>query len=541
MADALSEARDAYARRDWLRAEALFTARDGTELTADDLAALSDALWWLGRIHEALTVCESAHRAYLRLGNTRRAASTAMDLAFLHFFRSEEVLASTWLSKAKRLLRDDPDCLERAYLTHLTEVEPALESTDLEPVIAAARQTRDLALRFADPNLVALTLQCEGRAQVKLGRVPEGLALLDEAMAAVLSEELRPDWAGNIYCNVIAACHELADLPRMRAWTESLERWCANQSSAVMFTGICRVHRAELLQTRGDWARAEAEAVRVCVDLKELSTAATADAHQVIGDARRLRGDLAGAERAYLAAHELGRDPQPGMALLRLAQHDPDIALKSIQAALTAENRGPLARARLCHAAVEIALAAGALDVARKAADELDETARRYDSPGLLAMAAHARGAVLLQEGHPDEALPVLRGACGRWRRLDAPYECAAVRLLLARAYALLGDVDASERERVAAEVALTRLHASADHLDGPARVRPDGLTEREVEVLALVAVGRSNRDVATTLVLSEKTVARHLSNIFTKIGVSSRTEAAAYAFAHELVGQPLP
>ncbi|MEV6238346.1 LuxR C-terminal-related transcriptional regulator [Lentzea sp. NPDC051838] len=494
-------------------------------LSADDLAALSDAAWWVGRIQESLATCESAYRAYQRAGEPRRAAKTAMDLAFLLFLRAEDVLAAAWLGRAKRLLDGDTDCVEHAYLRYFLEVECG---SDAEVMLAAAREIRPLGVRFADPALVAVTTASEGRVLIGRGRVAEGLALLDEAMAAVVAGELPEEWAGNIYCNVIAICHELVDLRRMRTWTDGLELWCSRQAAAVLFTGICRVHRAQLLQIRGEWARSEALAAQAGADVRELSVSSAAEAHYVVGEARRLRGDLAGAERAFVQAHELGRDPQPGMALLRLAEGRTDIALHAVRVALAAVD-DPLPRAPLCFAAVEVALAARAGDIARDAADELLATADRYGSAGLRALAGHAHGAVLLSEVRPAEALAVLRRACADWLALDAPYDAAQVRLLLARAYAAVGDLDASERERAAATSALRRLDPAGS------RALPDGLTVREVEVLALVAKGRTNRQVAAALVLSEKTVARHLSNIYTKLGLSSRTAAATYAHQHGL------
>jgi DNA-binding CsgD family transcriptional regulator len=368
--------------------------------------------------------------------------------------------------------------------------------------------------------------------------VVNGNELLDEAMVAVLGDELSPEWAGNIYCHLMAACHELADFRRAAEWTRGTTRWLESLPAAVLFTGICRVHRSQVFQTTGAWEQAESEAVRVCEDLAGIHVASVAEGHYQLAELRRLRGDWAGAERAYRHAHERGRDPQPGLALLRLAQGRIDPAAASIRAGL-AGTSDRLARARLCAAQVEIACAAGDLETARKASGELDETASDYGSSGLDVMARHARGAVLLAGGHAAKALEMLRGACERWQGLHAPYECARVRLLLARAYDLLGDSDAAVRELDAAEVVFAHLGAAPDATTVVAlrgkSLLPDGLTPREAEVLALVAAGKTNREVATALSISGKTVARHLSNIFTKIDVSSRTEAAAYAFAHDL------
>jgi DNA-binding CsgD family transcriptional regulator len=388
-------------------------------------------------------------------------------------------------------------------------------------VIGAARRLRELGRAHADPNLVAAGDLFEGRALVKEGRMAEGMALLDGAMLAVRSGELRPEHAGNIYCHLMAAFHELADVRRAAEWTEATSRWLASLPAAVLFTGICRVHRSQVLQRRGAWAQAEREAAQVCQDLAELQVAGAAEGHYQVGELRRLRGDLAGAEAAYREAHRLGRDPQPGLALLRLAQGRAPAAAASVRAALAAVAHDRLARARLCAAQVEIALAAAQPEVAARACEELERTASTNGSSGL------------------EAALPTLRAGCRRWQELDAPYDAARVRVALAGAYRALGDGDAAALELDAAEATFERLGAAPD----TARVRalrgraalPGGLTEREAEVLALVAAGRSNREIAEALVLSSKTVARHLSNIFAKLGVASRTQAAAYAFEHGL------
>jgi DNA-binding CsgD family transcriptional regulator/tetratricopeptide (TPR) repeat protein len=405
-------------------------------------------------------------------------------------------------------------------------------------VASSAREVQEIGRRHADPNLAALGILGEGRALIKQGRVVEGNELLDEAMVAVLRDELSPEWAGNIYCHLMAACYELADFRRAAEWTRETTRWLESLPAAALFTGICRVHRSQVFQTAGAWEQAESEAMRVCEDLANIHVASTAEGHYQIGELRRLRGDLAGAERAYSDAHERGRDPQPGLALLRLTQGKTDAAAASIRSGL-AGTSDRLARARLRAAQVEIACAARDLEAASEASDELDEIALDYGSSGLDVMARHARGAVLLAGGDAAKALEMLRGACERWQELHAPYEGARVRLLLAEAYDLLGDSEAAVRELDAAEVVFAHLGAGPDAnavvaLRGDPPL-PDGLTRREAEVLALVAAGKTNREVATALTISQKTVARHLSNIFTKIEVSSRTEAAAYAFAHDL------
>jgi ATP/maltotriose-dependent transcriptional regulator MalT len=318
------------------------------------------------------------------------------------------------------------------------------------------------------------------------------------------------------------------------------EQWLAGLSSAVLFTGICRVHRAQVLHGRGEWDSAEEEVRRVCAELDGFSVATVAEAYYEAGTIRHSRGDLAGAEEALRSAHRLGRDPQPGLALLRLAQGRVPVAEASIRVALAATGSGnPLARVPLLEAQVRIALAARDLDTAGAACAELAATAGTFDSSGLAVAATQARGAVLLAGGRPEEAVGVLRGACGRWQDLHAPYECARVRVLLARAYRELGDEDAAALELDAAAPVFDRLGAALDAVDVAqlrrGRSLPGGLTEREAEVLGLVAAGRTNQEVADALVLSRKTVARHLSNIFTKLGLTSRTAAAAFAYQHGL------
>lgn len=534
MSDQLVEARAAVSAGHWARAKALFAqARRRSGLGAADLHALSDVSWWLGDIPDAIADAAAAHREFLREGNTRRAAMAALDCAGLQLLRGDWAEGSVWLSNAGRLLDGDRDCAEYGYLCFFQQVQPALDSAGLQEALRLVDGVRELARRHGDRDLAALATLAEGGARIRHGQVAAGLNLLDQAMASVTAGELGPVWAGQIHCQVITSCHELLDLRRMTMWTEHLDAWCSGFEPAVVYRSVCRVHRAQLMCMRGDWSRAEDEAASAEADVRELVVDVAAQAASAVGDARRLRGDLAHAEHAYLDAHQLGTDPQPGMALLRLAEGRTDAALASIRAALTAESRSALHRAPLCFAATEIALAAQAPDVARKAADELAETARGWGSSGLSAMAAHATGAVLLDDGHPDEALPVLRQACAAWRGLDVPYECAKVRRLLSRAYALLGDDDASARERDEADRVVGRLQARARRARSEP---PDGLTRREVEVLGMVAQGWSNRRIADALVLSEKTVARHLSNIYAKLDLPSRTAAAAYAHRQGLV-----
>ncbi len=536
-------ARKAYRAHRWDEAYELFLAarRDAT-LSAEDLGALADSAWWLGLVDESVAVGEESYRAHLAAGESRQAAWAAIGNAVNHLLRGEDAVGSGWIGQAAALLADDPECAEAGYLRYLVEVEGALDGPDLDAVLASAHAVGELGARLGEPNLVAAAAVGEGRVLVKQGRAADGLALLDRAMVAVLGGDLAPDWAGNLYCHMVAACHELSDIRRATQWTEALEQWLATLPSAVVFTGICRVHRSQLMQLTGDWDRAALVAEQVCAELGGIACATAAEGHYQVGELNRLRGRLRPADEAYQRAHRLGRDPQPGLALLRLAQGRTDAAVSAIRAALMAETQDRLARARMCAAQVEIALAAGDPATARTAAAELTETAEGYDSPGLLATAARAMGAVHVAEGNAAEALPVLRAACRSWVELSAPYECAQTRVLLGAVYHELGDTDSAERELAAAAEVFTELGAVSATAAGDARqsprVLPGGLTEREAEVLSCLAAGRTNKEIAAALVISDKTVQRHLSNIFTKLGLASRTAATAYAFEHGLVPQ---
>jgi DNA-binding NarL/FixJ family response regulator len=527
------------ARRDWTAAREEFghaAAHDG--LAGDDHYALAEAAFWQGDIDQAISSYEDAYRAYVAMAQPRRAAMAALFLAARSSERGEGVVGSGWMSRVQRLLRDEPEGAEHGYPLYY-DIFNALGRSEFDDAQATAHRMQELGRRFDDPNLVAVGVLGEGRALIKQGRVDEGMALLDEAMLAALSDDLHPYWTGAIYCHLMDVCHQLGDLRRAGEWTQASGRWCDAMPEDNLFPGICRVHRAQVLQHRGAWEQAEREATNASVDLVGVHVVTVAEAHYEVGEIRRLRGDLAGANEAYRRAHELGRDPQPGRALLRLAEGRHEAALASIRSALAAEGDS-LARARLLTAQVEIALAASDEEVARAATEELQSIAATFASSGLEADALQAQGAMLLAEDRPSDALGVLRAACRLWQELSAPYAAAKVRMLLADAYAALDDRDAAVLELDAAYEVFERLGARRDAAAVAERrgrsTLPAGLTPREGEVLRLVAGGCSNRAIAESLFLSEKTVARHLSNIFTKLGLSSRTAAAAFAFEHDLV-----
>ena len=533
-------ARDALARRDWTAARRDFLAAKAHDaLRSDDVYALAEADWWLGLIQEALAAYAESYHRYLKEDRRERAAMSALELAGTLFLRGDQAEGSGWLSRFHRLLHELPDGVEHAYAKYI-ELDARAAEMPVDDIVDEARQIQEVARRHGDPNLAALTLVIEGRAKIRAGRVEAGMALLDEAMLDATSEQMNPAYAGNIYCNMIAACHELGDLRRMRQWTKALARWCNQIPPAVLFTGICRVHQAQLLTVSGAWEQAEREASRVCTDLQGIQVESVAEAHYAVGEVRLRQGDLAGAEFALEEADRLGRDPQPALALVRLAHGHPERAKAMLDVALAARAGRPLVRAPLLAALVEVTLDGGELEPAKKAAEELAVIAASFRTEVLRARGLQAAGGVLVAEDRCAEALPVLREACRVWQDLDAPYDAARVRLLLARACNALSDTDSATRALDAAAEVFERLGAKLDMRKlemlrrGPRL--PDGLTEREAEVLALVAAGQTNRQIAEALVISHKTVARHLSNIFVKCGLATRAAATAYAFEHGLL-----
>jgi DNA-binding CsgD family transcriptional regulator len=504
-------------------------------LDAEDLERLATAAYMLGREDEYLDALERAHHAHLEAGTTQRAVRCAFWLSMTQLMRGERGRSEGWYARAERLLeREGDECVERGYLL-LRDVVTRHVTGDHDAALASAAEAAAIAERFEDADLHALAVHEQGLCLIRLGRVEEGLRMLDEAMVAAVGSELSPIVTGLVYCSVIDGCQEIYAVHRAQEWTAALSRWCEEQSDMVAFTGRCLVHRAEILQMHGAWENALDEARRA----GERLTRAAGQAAYRRGELHRLRGELAEAEDAYREANRHGSEPQPGLALLRLAQGGGDAALAAMRRAL-AETADPVARIRLLPAAVEIMLATNAHDEARAACDELARLEPRFASVLLAALAAGTRGAVDLAAGDPGAALAALRRAERAWDDIGAPYERARVRVLIGLACRALGDADSAALELESAHDAFVELHA------GPDATRVDellsrataahGLTPRELEVLRLVAAGETNRAIAATLVLSERTVDRHLSNIFVKLGLSSRTAAAAYAYRHELV-----
>ena len=533
----LAGGRAAFAHRDW--ADAFRRLRSAGELGPEDTMALATAAFLVGEVDDAVRAWQHGYQERVRAGDGLGAVRCALWIGMVLSLRGEQAVAGGWAARAQRILETEPeDVVERGYLL-IHEFYAHLGRGDLARAEETGAEVVRIGRRFGDSDLVAQGLVSMGRIAIYLGRVREGLALLDEAMVGVSAGEVSPVFAGMVYCIVIEGCQELADISRMSSWTLALTRWCETQPGLVPFTGQCSLHRAQILRLHGafDDALTEFSRAQHRAETGFRQSGAAAAALRERGDLLRIRGRLADAETAYQHSVDLGFDPQPGLAMCWLARGRTVAAATAIRRLLT-ETQGPVQRSRLLPTAVEVLLAAGDLDEARRCAEELTEIGSAFGFAAPQAAAAYATAVVALAVGEITEALEAARTACRLWSGCDAPYEVARARVLLAQALRAVGDEESARAELSTARGVLIELGAApavseVDQVLG--RRLPAGLTERELEVLRLVAEGRSNPDIARALVLSHKTVARHLSNIFTKLDVSSRTAAAAYAHEHGL------
>src|SRR6266545_5273364 len=509
-ADEREQGRESFGQGAWKDAyESLSRADQAAPLGAEDLELLATSAFMLGRLDDFLSVIERAHHAYLGAGDPLRAARCGFYLGVNLSIRGEMGRATGWFGRAQRLVeREGRECVEQGYLL-LPVAMQHLATGSYETASVAAAEAAATGERFRDADLLALAGHTHGQILIKQGRVEEGLALMDEAMVAVIAGELSPIITGVVYCGVISGCEEAYDVRRAQEWTEALSRWCEEQPDVVAFTGRCLSHRAEIMQLHGTWPDALEEARRARERCEQgMNQPAAGQAFYQQGEIHRLQGDFAAAEAAYRDANHCGREPQPGLALLRLAQGDDNAAAAAIRRAL-GETAEPLKRARLLPANAEIMVAVGDVREARRAADELAETAKGSESAMLRAIAAHIRGLVDLAEGDAQAALVALRQACRIWQELDAPYETARARVQMGLACRALGDEDTAALELETATGVFERLGAlpdltSLDSLAGTtATDDAHGLTPRELEVLRLVAAGRTNREIASALVIS--------------------------------------
>ncbi|MPY85628.1 MAG: DNA-binding response regulator [Actinophytocola sp.] len=521
----------------------LSEADECSSLGAADLSELATVAFLIGRDAMALDAFQRAHQSFRDAGEAGPAARCAFWLGYVLMLSGRMAEAMGWWTRGQRLLDEDGQPrVEQGYLL----IPPSLRKLNGDDARGAYEgfgEAMAIADRFGDTDLLAWSRLGRGKALMKLGEVRRGMSLLDEAMVAVTVGEVSPIVTGRIYCAVIVACREFFDLRRAQEWTAAFSRWCATQQGLKPYRGQCLVHRSEIMQLHGEWSEAIDEIRQACAHLSDPpGDPVLGMAQYQMGELLRLRGEYARAEDAYRRAGECGHVVQPGLALLRLAQGRIEDAVAAIRRVAAESGSDRIERARMLAAFITIMLAVGDTGAARTATDELARLAAEFGAEYLRALAASARGAVALADGDAHGACVSFRVAWQAWRELDAPYEAAEVRLLMTRACRELDDHDTAEMELSAARRTFENLRAApalqaVAELSGTEPGTPDsGLTRRELDVVRLVAGGATNRDVAQALSISEKTVARHLSNMFVKLGVTSRAGVTAYAYEHDLI-----
>jgi DNA-binding CsgD family transcriptional regulator len=520
--------------------ERLRALDEASPLEPAKLIDLAYSAHLIGRDSEGLAALIRAHQGFVQQHDLKHAGGTAAQIASIFLNQQDAAQAAGWMARAARILDESGEPLvERGYLLVPSARQSIMRGNAAEAESKFAEALR-IGEQFGDADLTNMARMGRGRALIELGEIERGVALLDEVMVAVTAGEVSAITAGIIYCSVISACSDLFDVRRAHEWTQALTQWCDAEPDIVPYRGECLVHRAEITSLHGVWPEALHEAQRACEWLSNPPGPALGAALYQVADLHRVQGEFEQAEAAYRKAAETGRSPYPGLALLRLAQGRRDDASAAICRVLR-ETGHRRARAKVLSAAVEILLACNDVAAARAAADELDGLAQTIATPFLRATAASARGAVLLAECDPAAALTSCRTACNLWRDLGVPYEAARAQELIAHACRALGDKDSAGIELAAASRTFQQLGARPDlaRLQAGATSSPTcGLTARELQVLRLVATGRTNRAIADELGLSEKTVARHIANIFNKLDVASRAAATAYAFEHKLIDQ---
>ncbi len=534
----MEAAREAFGRHSWLEAYTLLADSAG-DLDADLLEMLAVAANLIGRDQESIRAWEMAHGEHLRGGRPDRAALSACWAALTLMLRGDMAQAGGWMTRAERIVAESGGDVPVAAhgMLLIPAAIAAVSSGDHETAVDLGNEIISIATAVNEPDLMAFGRLTVAQAALIAGDIPHSMRLFDDVMVSVTTGDVSPIPAGIIYCAVVEGCVEACDLRRAAEWTEALRRWCDDQPDLVPYRGQCMVHRSQVLLVQGSWAEAAGEADRACRRLADPFHPALGLAHYQRGELHRLRGDLGAAADAYREASRYGHDPVPGFALLRLAQGDLDGAGRAAHRMLDEYGVGP-ARPRLLAAAVEVRLAIGDTAAARQLTDELASLAEETGTEMLAALATYARGTVLLAAGDATSSITALRAACRAWRDLHAPYEVARARFQLGLAYRAAGDHDAADFELDDARATFASLGAAVDlaRFDSSTPAARGVLTERECEVLRLVASGRTNREIAVELVISEHTVSRHLQNMFMKLGVTSRAAATAYGYEHHLI-----
>ena len=540
----LDRGREAFERGAWREAFTLLSAAErGGAVDGQDLTRLASAAYLIGQFDESARAWEGAHRAALEANDPKAAAQAAFWLALGLIFRRDVARGAGWIARAVRILDDcGADCVQRGYL-RFAEAMRAVVEGDGEAAEHGFAESAAMATRFGDRSLMAMARHAQGRALIYRGDSAQGGTLLDETLVAIESGEVAPLFVGDIYCSAIAACREMYDLSRASEWTHALDRWCESQPEAIAYRGPCAIHRAEIVRLHGDWQSAGVELERAYEWFEQRpAQLGIGVAWYEIAELHRLRGAYDAADEGFRKASRAGFDPQPGLALLRLAQGKTATAMASIRRSAD-EARGWPVRSRRLPALIEIALAANDIDSAGVAAAELAEIADSVQTPLIRAIASHTNGWVALASNDAHRALASLRDAVAIWSALQAPYDAARARVLVGLACRVLGDDETAALELEAAHEVFVALGARPDRarvealLGDVARSGAGALTQREIQVLRRIAKGDTNRAIAAGLRISEKTVARHVSNIFVKIDVSNRAAATSFAHEHGLVG----
>ncbi|WP_219418999.1 hypothetical protein [Pseudonocardia nigra] len=459
----------AVARGDWQQAFDLLTEADADGLLAPtNLPVLGEVAYAAGHLDVTIEAWERAHAASMQAGDAVAAAGAAARVA-MHLLFDTALMAPVrgWLARAERLLEGRGETSAHAWFAVVRTYERMLIG-DLPVARQWARQAIEVGSSCA-PAASAIGRVAEARLLILDGDVRQGLALLDQAGVATVSGDLDPLSTGVVYCELVCALQGLAQYDVAEQWTEAMERWCETNAIGSLH-GRCRVHRAEILRLRGSCDEAETQALMACEELRPYLRRELGWPLNELGRIRLHRGDIAGAEDALLAAHRAGWDPQPGLALVRLAQGDAATAATSIRDALERPLRVPskerppntdLQRAPLLGAQVEIEIAAGEIGRARSAADELELVAARFENNAMVAVAALARGRVRLADGDATGAEQSLSEAVRRWNEVGAPFEAAVARMALAEAYAAGGSEHRVVLERHAARTILEEIKAA--------------------------------------------------------------------------------
>lgn len=542
-ATTLDKGRQAFSEHAWRDAYELLSslANEGT-LDPDDLEQLAKAAYLIGKELESTELLSRAHHKFLNRENIPKAAYCAFWVGMILFNLGEEAQASGWMARAQRLIDDFPKkCAEQGFLL-IPKALQRLRDGDAVSAYDLFNQANEIGNHFNNHDVTALGRLGRGQALIMQGKIVEGTRLFDETMVSVVSDDISPIVAGIVYCAVIESCQKIYDLSRAREWTKALTRWCDSQPDLVPYRGQCMIHRAEIMQLHGDWEDAVREIQRACQILsKPPADNAAGEAFYRQGELYRLKGKFSKAIEMYRQASKNGKKPQPGLALLRLDQDQLDVAKTAI-CQVEKEKKGPTARSAILPAYIDIMLAADDLPSAKNAAEELSKIANEFSASFLQAAVARAQGKLLFEADQYPEALEKFRRAWSFFNETGASYEAAQTRVLIGLTGRKVGDEDTAKLELDAARWIFKKLGAAPDlqKVDNILRNyrqnKPHGLTPRELQVLRLLATGKTNKEIASELFISERTVDRHVSNIYGKLNVPSRSAATAYAYEHRLI-----